>query len=653
MIDPISGSPSGRARALLLGCSWGTLYGVHNSLAVLRASLVRRGFTIADERCGLDVGRSAVLTALDVFIEHTQPGDAVAIVFVGHGGRFDHEAAGTVDATSGGEPPGPAEFSALLPTDTRRSTAEDCRAITSHELLAALRALVARTTNVTIILDCCHAAGLVLDPEITSELFGRTWEPVARAQIGGTLASRRSSATHPHPELGAVVRIVASSALERAYEEPYGDGGKVGSFSRALAEVLDATAGRDHSWVDVADAVHARVQAVHPAQWTGLEGPRDRVPFTLQQRPRARDCHSVHQDPPDEYRRPGAIFMSAGWLHGVARGDRFAVQTLGVDGWPGELVAHALAEDIDASRTRLRLELNGRVALPGPAQAVRVAAAQPLTATCTLAHDDRWPALYAAAAAAGVTLRRDASPGLTRGDAHGLRRSAADLAHVDLDDHHLRVCDPDGTPRGVFALADPRAALTGLTRLLARMAAWRSLYTALLERPWSPRPDELTLRGVRLGTAEAVDLTAAVARPGDAWALQIQHAGELAARLHCAVFRVTADREIVHLTAEHAHGLPLTLGPPLEIGQPLAGDRRGVRFDGAVPGDEWLLVIVDRTPLQLHGMATAQLVRRGPVTRGEHDVHDPWCWLIACRVEPRATTCPPGHMARETGVFIH
>lgn len=648
MIDPAS--TPGRARALLLGCPWGTLYGVHNSLAVLRASLIRRGFTIADERCGPEVGRTAVLTALGSFIENTQPGDAAAIVYVGHGGRLDHEAADAPDATADGRSM-PVEFHALLPTDARRSTAEDCRAVTSYELLAALRALVARTANVTIILDCCHAAGLVLDPEVTSELFGRTWEPVARAQVGRTLANHRgpvrSRNAETHPELGTVVRIVASSALERAYEEPYGDGEHIGSFSRALAEVLDATAGSDHSWVDVADAVHARVHAVKPAQWTGLEGPRDRVPFTLQQRPRARDCHSVHQGPPDDHGRPGALFMAAGWLHGVARGDRFAVQTLGVDGWPGELVAHAVAVEVEAQQTRLHLELNGRVALPGPARAVRVAAAQPLTVTCTLTHDDRSLALNAAAAAAGLTLRRvDAapqgpSPGMTPGDARGALRGPTDrvVAHVDLGDHHLRVCDPDGTPRGVFALADPLAALTGLTRLLARMAAWHSLYGALLERPWSPRPDELTLRGFRDGTSDEVDL--ATARAGDAWVLQIQHAGELAPRLHCAVFRVTEDRELVHLTAEHAHGLPVTRGPAVAIGQPLAGDRRGVRFDGAPngPGDEWLLVIVDRDPLQLHGMATPQLVRRGPVIRGEpRDARDPWCWLIACRVAADAAT---------------
>lgn len=623
----------GRRRALLLGCPWGTLYGVHHSLAALRASLVGRGFAVAGELCGPEVPRAAVLAALDEFVADTRPGDAAVIVYVGHGGRHEHRAH---DVAAPG-PPTPPAFHALLPTDAPRSTAADCRAITSFELLAVLRALVERTGNVTVILDCCHAAGLIRDPASTSELFGRTWEPAARAQIGERLHAR-GGAGPTRPELEVVVRIVASAALERAYEERLADGRHIGAFSRALAEVLDETRDLDLSWVDVAHAVHARVQARRPGQWIGLEGPRDRVPFALRELRRPIDSHPCHQA------ADGRVRVAAGWLQGVAVGDRFALQPLGVAGWPGATLATAVAAEVSACEAALQLPARGRLALPGLARAVRVAAAQPLTATCSLTpQDHRWHALHAAAQAAGVRLEPLDPDHATRpatADAHDGPATRGPLAHVESDAQRLRVREPGGSLCGEYGLGRPLAALTDLTRALARLAAWRRLQRALAERPWRPHPDELALRCRRLdagGESGDLELSGALLRAGEVWALAVTHAGELASRLHCAAFRLTADRELVHLSAEHTHGLPIVQGERLEIGEPLAGDRRGVRFDWCAtvprdgPRDERLIFIVDARPLRVHATATPA-VARADVARAEG--RGPWCWQIAYRLDP-------------------
>ena len=137
-------------RALLIGSETGGLGGVHADVEVLDDALTRLGFTtiptIEDAATADGIrGRYREL------IEDTRSDDAVVVYYSGHGGRV-----WTDDVR------GWLQF--IVPTDAHDLSGDHMRLVLAEELSLLQAELTDRTRNVTVVLDCCHAARMSRDP---------------------------------------------------------------------------------------------------------------------------------------------------------------------------------------------------------------------------------------------------------------------------------------------------------------------------------------------------------------------------------------------------------------------------------------------------------------------------------------------------------
>jgi Caspase domain/TIR domain len=127
------------------------------------------------------VTRASMLGALDRLAERASAASSVFVYFSGHGGRV---------------PDGPFADCYLMPADATWRTPEDIArtAISGRDLSARLRAIAA--SRVTIVLDCCRAAGLVeakdagataaLDLALSSDTVGRLARGRGRAVLAAS-----------------------------------------------------------------------------------------------------------------------------------------------------------------------------------------------------------------------------------------------------------------------------------------------------------------------------------------------------------------------------------------------------------------------------------------------------------------------------------
>lgn len=333
-------------RALLLGAAYGTLLHVPRSLDRLEAALGRHGFTEVERR--LDLGAEALLAAIDRLIAVAAPGDPVALVYVGHGGRRD-------------------DFGYLLPEPGRS-------VVIGLELGDRLARLAEKTGNVTAVLDCCHAGGLVEDASHLTD-----------AQLRELVARRRAVVRGEH--LDDVVQLLAAAPPETALEDL---SRREGLFAGVLADVLEQVAGLEVAWHEVLDEVRLRMRRVTPHQSPSFAGRhRARVPFT------ARDSTLRHDDFACGASDDG-LRLEAGALQRIAVGQRLRLRVLG-----RPLDRAAPLVDVAAvapAHALLRADGPPLAAVPG-LRAVRSARAvrdgqpllQPLDPPLPgLAHDVRW-----------------------------------------------------------------------------------------------------------------------------------------------------------------------------------------------------------------------------------------------------------------------
>ncbi|HEY6176967.1 MAG TPA: caspase family protein, partial [Kofleriaceae bacterium] len=90
--------------------------------------------------------RAAILDGLDHLAEHADPAATVVLYFAGHGGR-----------------PADRGDAYLLPCDGRGGSLDELEATAISIELLARKLAALRAQRLTIVLDCCHTAGLA-DP---------------------------------------------------------------------------------------------------------------------------------------------------------------------------------------------------------------------------------------------------------------------------------------------------------------------------------------------------------------------------------------------------------------------------------------------------------------------------------------------------------
>lgn len=561
-----------RRRALLIGSPLGGLQGIATDIAALGAELRAWGFETV-ECVDRDATRDGILGALDELVEWAQhEDDAIAIYYTGHGGRCR-----VIERP--GAPQGPA-WSYLVPMDHRFH--ERFRGIAEFELAARVATLAVKTTNVTVILDCCHAATMVRGSEAVRAIPELDVMP---EQLEDSLRELldRPDALHPegHPD---VVRIVATASGSPAFELRRKDGA-AGYLTTELCAALAEARQLPQPWDAILGQVRERV--IHRRQSTTqrpeLEGPRRRLPFSLHEL-----AHDGERNP-SVLDADGRPWLRAGRLHGLREGDRVQVQG-GLD------TATAAGRIVELFDDAARLEL-----APSPGTA-----APRIGRMATPTHLAVRKSVYVEPAAGHIPGLLDAIERSTR-----LWRvdddRPADFVAV-LRDEHLQVPGPSrvprpATPEGAQALVADLDALARAEILLSLLEAPPGLAQGAKPLEWEaqafvtepgctePRPLEPG-ETLRVGTRIYVEVRHCTKAKPTLYVNVLSHG--LSGRLALVNQGEPAG---VHLRALDSRWVGRRYGGP--PGTKLAWPADVPRADGA---RESLIVVASQRPLDLRSL---------------------------------------------------
>jgi hypothetical protein len=295
-----------RRRALLIGSPAFGLQGVLPDVGKMRRELEAWGFRCT-ECVGEHATRDGILCALRELVAGTRAGDVVAIYYSGHGGRCRLAAEGT------SQPPA---WNYLVPMDHHRETA--FRGIAEFELGGFLHELAERTLDVTVILDCCHAAGTFRGDERVRAVPELSSMPRPLQDALDELA-KAPRVLHPDGHRD-VVRVLATSSDASAFEFTR-NGQPSGYLTTELCAALAEARQAPMTWDSIIRQVRERIMARRGSdtQRPEVEGPRHRLPFSLHE-PVSRGEHAtlVLDD-------EGAPWIRAGRLQGLREGDRVEV----------------------------------------------------------------------------------------------------------------------------------------------------------------------------------------------------------------------------------------------------------------------------------------------------------------------------------------
>jgi hypothetical protein len=196
----------------------------------------------------------------------------VFIYFAGHGTRVPFAQGGALFHRE-----------ALVPADCDLKASE-LRVLYDFELNELLRAIVRRTRQVSIVLDCCHAAGATRDALDPADWTSRCID-LSQRGAGPVLRGDGAQASAASTDLGSVEDchvVAACLSHERAQEGSGRDGVRGGLLTHALVSALDAATDAElptMTWGRIWHAVRAGVQLRNSAQHPSMIGHAARAVF--------------------------------------------------------------------------------------------------------------------------------------------------------------------------------------------------------------------------------------------------------------------------------------------------------------------------------------------------------------------------------------
>ncbi|MEV0005825.1 caspase family protein [Micromonospora sp. NPDC050980] len=575
-------------KALLIGAATHGLSGVRNDVEAMAQTLRARGFSV-QPLVTPRATRAGILDAYEKLIADAAPDEAHVVYYSGHGGRIQGPDGRTI------------QF--IVPDDYSDSTDDDFRGITDPELSVLLARLTERAPNVTVVLDCCHAAHMSRQsgPRVRALLrptpgqWQPTYECVER-HVHGLIAGGLPIDRRPLIGSDRAVRVVACAPTEAAFEDANRDGVQMGLLTDALTRSLRETDKLRVNWSTLMEAVRRQVQAIAFTQRPEAEGPSSRVPFEVTEVDPL-DALPVTADGATRIQLLGAPLL------GVEVGDEFAIGADGTD--LGTVAVTRLLPT--AAVAELPPEIAGQ-SLPPATRARRVVAAAP-------AMPVRLPADHPATAdllkaLAARTMLRPADPD-TRPAVQVVADGQGRL--VIRDDY-----GPLHAPRPATR-ADIAAIATNLQRI-AQASALRRL-TADPDRPL--RHDLRVEWGrVRDGREEQLELTGSLlfAHADERIWFRLRNEGDRA--VYVSLIDIGISSRIAVLTHSDPGGIRLAPGGSYTHGW--NEDRRlltGVPMiwppgiDPAVPRPETVLVLISDGPVDVSVLQQGGL-RDGRVRSG-------------------------------------
>lgn len=603
-------------RALLVGSPGKDLQGVDHDVACMAEML--RGRKLAVEICtGAQATRAGILAAYGRLIAGVRQGQAAVFYYSGHGFHAFKEKESRA-------------WQGIAPYDLGETTTADFRGITSWELSILQAKLTRRTTNVTVILDCCYASQMSREAAVHGAVPKTLPHPV-RLGFDAHLRALRAQYGAAFDEVDPIsnrhaVRLVACGQTECAYEYRGAGGIHRSAFTEALLEVLLEVRGVPVSWAAIEGAIRARVARRFPTQRPDIEGPTSRRPFSLE---RGGVGESV-----TIAATPNGFQIGAGRLMGVMPGDLYGVMP---DGPPTYREAGAIAEVqiVETSATTARAELrgwrNGHTAIPRGSFAVPVEKVAVRRAVRLEVPASAREAVVAALAA--TRALRPAEPD-----------EAPVLATLRLDEGELTIEDPIGP---LFPAAPFPAQLPGTVQNLVNLGVAEGLRELEGEQGVLARELEIEWGTVDRGQMRTMPDRGGSLGLRDRIYVRVK---SLAKRpLYAHVFNIGLRGAIKLLTHYAPSGVELTReAPELVLGRRNEGSLLGYRIGWPAglpretgPRMDEIVVIVTSTPASLRSLETMEHVAasRGAATlEGYYMVR--LCYLLHPRDEVMAEPPP-------------
>lgn len=263
--------------------------------------------------------REGILGALKDLVQRVGPDDIVVVHYSGHGSQMTD--------VEGDEPDGLDET--IVPHDSGRTPHEN-RDVKDDEIYLWLKDLTAKTSNVTLIFDCCHSGTIVRDDFGGAE---RWVEPDLRPAeqlppspipeiVRGSLDGGRDVGPSGWLPLGE--RYVLFSGCrreEKACEMEEPGGNRHGALTFFLArELRKAESGTTYR--DVFEALAPQISSQFPSQHPQLEGARDLAIFGA-------DRIEPIKFVPVVERKADRVILGGGATCGLTVGSHWAVHPAG------------------------------------------------------------------------------------------------------------------------------------------------------------------------------------------------------------------------------------------------------------------------------------------------------------------------------------
>ncbi len=588
-------------RALVIGSQVRGLQGVDFDVQQMAEMLEGRGFQV-DRRTGKRASRDGILEGYRQLAERSGAEDAAVVYYSGHGILTRNQ------TPAQGQPPW---MQGIVPTDFDDSTTADYRGITSWELSLNLERLTRKTTNVTVLLDCCHSARLSRDGEArratvralerpTWANFGEHLAALRRlyAELGERPGALSSSWSNPH-----AVRLVACGHNESAHEYQTEGGVFHGAFTEALLHYLRTLDAQTSSWADLVRAVRERVQRLFPSQRPDVEGPQRRRPFSLETQENNGSAALVTD-------RRGQHQLRAGRLAGVSVGDVYSVMPVGSAGIEADReIARAMVLAVSASSSEVVVKEwhNQHTAIPRDAIALPRERAAP-----------RRPVTLIAPAPARAELEEALS------STRALRLAQEEdgdtaLATLRLDGAHLTVEDSNGPLGPPFRFPQQ---LKQAMRMLGDLGVAHGLRALEGEHGISEKR-ELT---IELGKVEGSEIRTLPARgasvmPGEMICVRV--CNRSFRNLHVHFFNLGVCGQVTMLSGFAPSGVVLKRDEFHVLGEHLAnGEMEGLTVsfpagisDTSRPLLDEILVIVTSNPANLSALETPEPDAERVITR--------------------------------------
>ncbi|KAG9569651.1 hypothetical protein KCU71_g2205, partial [Aureobasidium melanogenum] len=340
-------------RALLIASPYGELQGPKNDVELMANVLEQQGFKIT-RCCGNEAISNNIRTKWYHLIEELQADDVAVIYYSGHGGIAQSPPVAQSQSiqTAGAKP---WRYQFIVTMDFDKSGEGDFRGILDIELSQLLRATTDKTTNVTLILDCCHAGRMARQPGYGTQARAKNLPRIYHHDISLYIEQRRSQGhfmeeahTEGNPN---AVRITAAATSESAFEYTNQAGTVYGAMTEVLASAIQEGYGQNVSWRTTLMRVREAVNVNFPQQHPCVEGPEARLHFSVKRVDIERSKDFVLKVV------NGVPRIEAGRIAGVHEGNIYAVIPLNPSsGSTAEKIADAVVRNVFSSYTELDLD---------------------------------------------------------------------------------------------------------------------------------------------------------------------------------------------------------------------------------------------------------------------------------------------------------